>query len=242
MANQVNSQDFGTWTLPFYPSTVQIQLPVAGGAHFIVVPPQVTCANGLAIIPWNTNATIKINDGAHTETVTVTAIDTVTYAPNYKLSATFVYPHIAGCIVSSGTQGQQEAINYVQANGGGQIYCVMQELITLSTSGATTDSTAKLIPANCTVEDTTMKSVQDISGNAISQVALSAKTDNNLPNLGVLTTLTGNGTATMSATTSNGVGSAFCISTAADKVTLTGDQTPTQGSVLVTVYSTITVA
>jgi hypothetical protein len=75
---------------------------------------------GQVITPLSVNAPVFIGYSTSFESVTPTAVSctTPTVYNTCSFTAAFTYAHNTGDQVRSGTYGLQEAINWVQANGG----------------------------------------------------------------------------------------------------------------------------
>lgn len=85
-----------------------------------------TASDGTVITPFNTNAPVSIINAAGADTQTPSAVSTNVQNSAYGLTATvtattWTYAHAPGDRVSSGTVGLQEAINYANLKGGGQV-------------------------------------------------------------------------------------------------------------------------
>ena len=83
-------------------------------------------SDGTIVTPFNTNAPVSIINASGADTQTPSAVSTNvqsnTYGPTATVTATtWTYAHAPGDRVSSGTVGLQEAINYANLKGGGQV-------------------------------------------------------------------------------------------------------------------------
>ena len=142
MNNILSSSDFGAWKLSLHRGVS------AGGVGQVVIDSNASTPTGINFQPFATTAAILVGIGTNQESVTPTVVDYQTIPRRCIITATFANAHGEGDVVQSGTQGIQEAINYAAIQGTGQINFTMTERLTLSTSAATTDTSAKLIPAN----------------------------------------------------------------------------------------------
>jgi hypothetical protein len=117
--------------------------------------------------PLNTNAPINVGIGSSIETVTPSGVSNSTPQQfgTSTVTATFGQAHGNGDQVRSGTYGLQEAINYANSQGGGQ---VLVDAAWTQLGGTSAVLNAAVLPANGTV------SILDIrSGNsAISTVTV----------------------------------------------------------------------
>lgn len=109
-----------------------------------------TTGDGVIFFPLNVNAPITIGSGANGETVTPTSIAaaTPTIYNTSLLSATFANAHGTGDLISSGSYGLQEAINYVASQGGGS---VVTDARWTALGGTTAMLAAAVLPANGSV-------------------------------------------------------------------------------------------
>lgn len=83
----------------------------------------VTLTDGTVFMPFSTTAPITVGIGANAETVTPTAVNcgTPQVYSTCSVTATFANIHGIGDIVSSGTFGMAEAVNYTHSKGGGLV-------------------------------------------------------------------------------------------------------------------------
>lgn len=138
--------NFGQWSIPIFTG-----ITATGSQTLTMLSSVATTPDGIQFIPFVVNGKITVGTGSTQETVTVTAVSgaSLNVLPTggaigtCSVTATFSNTHAAGELVTSGDNGIMEAINFAQNNGGGQVkFLVDCGIITLSTSGATTTSTA----------------------------------------------------------------------------------------------------
>jgi len=108
--------------------------------------------DGRSFTPPNTNAPITIGSGTNAETVTPSAVTNNTPAVygSCAVTATFANVHGNGDLVSSGTFGLQEAINYAASQGGGT---VIVDAKWAAAGGTTAMITAATLPTAVVIED-----------------------------------------------------------------------------------------
>lgn len=97
----------------------------ATGAGIITIGPWGYCntADGRQFFPLSVTAPIILGTGASQETLTPTAVSQNADG-SWSLSATFANIHSQGELVSSGTIGLAEAVNYVHFQRGGGVVTV----------------------------------------------------------------------------------------------------------------------
>lgn len=96
----------------------------ATGAGTIVLAfGNVTLPDGTTFMPFSTTAPITVGIGANAETVTPSAVScgTPQVYSTCAVTATFSNLHGTGDIVTSGTFGMAEAVNYAHSKGGGLV-------------------------------------------------------------------------------------------------------------------------
>jgi hypothetical protein len=142
VAGQLIASQFGKW------QTGATVTATAGGTGSIVVDiPTVTLPDSFTLMPFATNAPLSIQD-AQPEVVTPTSVSCAENAPTRcVITATFAYSHNGRVRISSGTFGLQEAINFAQGTGGGQV------VITPDWAGTTAQITAATGYGDVTIHD-----------------------------------------------------------------------------------------
>ncbi len=111
----------------------------------------VALPDGRNIIPFSSSIPLTIGVGANAETATPSAVSGCTInAPldSCSITITTSNAHGQGDLVTSGDFGIAEASSDAATNGGGVVAYHLHELLTLATGTTTTDTTAKLEPAN----------------------------------------------------------------------------------------------
>ena len=110
--------------------------------------------DGRSFNPPNTNAPITIGSGTNAETVTPSAVtnNSPGVYGSTSITATFSNAHGNGDIVSSGTFGLHEAINYAASKGGGQVIVDAAWAAAGGTTAMITAATATL-PTSVTIDD-----------------------------------------------------------------------------------------
>lgn len=155
-ARQVNALSF------FYggpntdsPAPLRIaSAPGASGAQTVTVYGGfITLGDGTVYQPLATTAPIIVGMAGNQETVTPSAVSnslqSQTIGPSASATATFSNAHYAGEVICSGTVGLQEAINYLNALGGGTV--IVDSGWTLS-GGTSAILAAATLPSNGTVQ------------------------------------------------------------------------------------------
>ena len=103
---------------------LQVAIGTAAGVGTITLNMgNIVTPDGITFMPLSTNAPITIGSGATSETQTPSAVSctTPTTYQTCQVTANWTNTHGTGDLVSSGTVGLQEAINYAHAQGGGNI-------------------------------------------------------------------------------------------------------------------------
>lgn len=107
------------------PPLVVLAAPGATGAGSVTLQGGVAVGNtnGVPFTPINTNAPVLVGSGSNQEKVTPSAVTNVGSAvPGQAgFTATFANVHGVGDLVASGTCGLQEAIDFMNALGGGEV-------------------------------------------------------------------------------------------------------------------------
>ena len=146
VAGRFVAWNYGGWSLQLY------KAPAGTGSQtFSVANPVVPLGDGRIIMPFATNAPLRVGN----ETVTVSAVGSNCVlsagAPGYcVLTATFSNKHTTADAVSSGTFGLQEALNDAGASGGG---AVTVDSTWASAGGTSGMISAATLPSNTAVED-----------------------------------------------------------------------------------------
>ena len=147
VAGRFVAWNYGGWSLQVY------KAPAGTGSQtFSVTTASVQLGDGRQIMPFATNAPLKVGN----ETVTVSAVGPNCVlswgAPGYcVLTATFSNKHTTADAVSSGTFGLQEALNDAGASGGG---AVTVDSTWASAGGTSGMISAATLPSNTGIEDT----------------------------------------------------------------------------------------
>ena len=144
-ASRFVAANYGQWQLQIY------SVPSGTGSQtMLMVAASVRLPDGRGIMPFNTNAPIKVG----TEIVTPTAVSGCTYGNPAvgvcQITATFTLSHSTSDAVSSGTYGLQEALNDASLAGGG---AVSIDASWASLGGTTAIKNAATIPTNVGIED-----------------------------------------------------------------------------------------
>lgn len=112
----IAASDFGRWTIPSATPvasagvrTVQLQFSSA------------TASSGPSFPPVTLNTPLLIVDQGHNETVIPSAVSCPQGGVLCTFTANFAQAHAGNFLVSSGTFGLQEAINYLLGNNGGTV-------------------------------------------------------------------------------------------------------------------------
>ena len=145
-AGRFVAYNYGQWNLAIY------SFPSGTGSKtFTLSNATVQLGDGRSVMPFNTNAQVKVG----TETVTLTAIGSgcrqgTIPAGSCSLTATFSNAHTNADRVSSATFGLQEALNDAGASGGG---AVTMDTAWAGLGGTTDIMNAATLPSNTAVED-----------------------------------------------------------------------------------------
>ncbi len=98
---------------------------VTGSQTITVYGGNITLNDGTIVSVLNTNAPISVVNASGSDNQTPSAVSTNVqsniYGPTATLTINGTYAHYAGDRISSGTAGLQEAINYANSKGGGQV-------------------------------------------------------------------------------------------------------------------------
>ncbi len=115
---------------------------------------QITLPDGAVVPVLATTAPVQVGSGSNAETVTPSAVSNSTPGVNgtSTITATFANTHGIGDLVTSGTYGLQEALNYAGAQGGGQVI-VDNEWASLAGSSAAAIIAAATLPSGVTIWD-----------------------------------------------------------------------------------------
>lgn len=100
---------------------VQAQVTAAAGAtgRITVEPAWLTLPDGQAFEPWAVGLPVAVEDGAASETVVLTAADCTIGGPApCTLQANFAQAHAGRLFLRSGSDGLQEAIDFLGSRGG----------------------------------------------------------------------------------------------------------------------------
>lgn len=107
------------------PGALKVNTGTTGAGTFTITLAfgTIKTADGLTVMPFATNAPIKIGVGANLETVTPSAVSCTTPAiyNTCQVTATFANAHGIGDPVSSGSGGLMEAVNLAGSLGGGVV-------------------------------------------------------------------------------------------------------------------------
>ena len=128
----------------------------------------VALADGRTIVPFAVGNQVMIDLGTNQETVTLTGVSNCyagTPANTCTLTGNFTLLHGQGALVTSASQGIQEAITDAQNSGGGMVYWLLDPgNVTLSTSGANTNLGSIAIPTRSTVMGAVARVTSTIGG------------------------------------------------------------------------------
>lgn len=118
VAGVLDASNFAFGINPSIPAAKVANSPGASGSQTLeLYMPSVTLADGRTFNPFSTVCPIQVGTGSNQETVTPSAVSTVTGGPaglTVNITATFANVHGQGDPVASGTAGLQEAINYAK--------------------------------------------------------------------------------------------------------------------------------
>jgi hypothetical protein len=143
----------------------------AGTVSITVASPMAVLADGYSFVPFSTSNPITIGLGQpNQETVTPSAVSgcsqgASTSPSSCVITATFENSHGSGDIITSGSNGVDEALTDAGYNGGGLVFWQADSgEVTLSTSGATTTLCSSCIPVNAIVEGVSARVGTTITG------------------------------------------------------------------------------
>jgi hypothetical protein len=139
------------------PALTVVSAPGASGAQTVTVQQGfIALSDGTVVYPLNINAPIVIGSAANAETVTPSAVSNNVqsnlYGATSTATATFANAHYAGDRIGSGTVGLQEAINFANAYGGGE---VIIDAKWYANGGTATILTAAVVPSTVAIIDVT---------------------------------------------------------------------------------------
>ena len=139
-----------------YQTSVYSGGSTTSGAYTInVFTPQVMLPDHRAVTVFSTATAFTIGQGSSQETVTPTTVSGCTAGQpnrNCAITATFSNAHGKGDIIQSSTNGYAEALLDAANQGGGKVFFVGSEQLTLATGTTTTDTVGNLLPANSVIE------------------------------------------------------------------------------------------
>lgn len=156
-ARQVNAVQFfygGPLTDSPAPLRVVAAPGVSGSQTITVYGGVIALSDGTTYTAaFNTNAPISVGSAGNAETVTPSGVSNNVQNSAFGITATatatFSNAHYPGDIVTSGTAGLQEAINWLNSVGGGT---VIVDSTWTSSGGTSTILNAAALPANGTVQ------------------------------------------------------------------------------------------
>lgn len=229
---------------PGTPDSLRIYYPVSGGGNFYIADPSAAC--------FVATSNYQICMGGTTSDIissSMTTIRNISGASNVALSVrhTHATPTVNTFQVTSGTTIRygvfctttESRTRLIGNNGGQQDRSMLSELVTLSTVGATTDTTIQ-IPANSLVLGVTVRVTTGITG--IDSTALEigdATTSNRFGSIAAFTAgTTGVGLNHLQGGISTDAAGPIVTSATAVRLTLAGgaDNTPSAGAVRVTIH------
>lgn len=125
--------------------SVQAQVAAAGGGSGTIAfdTSGLTLPDGMTFHPWRAGVPVIIQDGSSTERVTIISADCVGPASSpCSATAKFQFAHAGRLRVSSGSDGLQEAVDFLASSGGGTVLLTPDWTGTLKTIQGVSGSTS----------------------------------------------------------------------------------------------------